>query len=1346
MANNTIDTLDIKIKSSSDEAIKNLDRLIGRLRIVQHTTGNVSGKSIANIGKGTASNLNKSATASKNLSTNLSSLPKQILGLNTNFGKFSQVAGSFYANCFLITRGIKKIGNAVNSAMDYVETYNYFNVSMDKIGKQFGKQYSEYGYDSAEEYANSFKSRLTDLMTKMTGYEVGDGGELKRSTTQTQNLSLDPEQLMNYQAKVAAVSNSVGMLGENTISTAKALSMLSADLSSLTNVPIESVMTNLQSGLIGQSRALYKYGIDITNNTLQELADANAITKKVSAMSQSEKMQLRVLAILQQSKIAWGDQANTINSVANQYRIFGQQTQNLSRILGNLFLPIVQYALPYINGMVIALQKLFETIGFKLWGDNWLTEVMDGISGGASDIDGLYDSIEDVGDATDDASKKAKKLKDNLNTLAIDKLNIISPKDKKSSKDEDGGTFDLSNQIGKAVSDYEKVWNKALKNSRNKAQEIANAIISAFQKGDYQGIGKYISNGLTKSLESIPWNTIYQKVGSFGTGLAQFLNGLITPELFYEVGRNIAKFLGLRVEFALNFFKELDWSNVGESIANGLNGFFENYPWADTAEALNKFVDGFEKALGSFISNINYKSVFKAFFDFFGNLEIDTILVIPMLKAFLKIKRGASKEFSSVGALIRKALSKVAGGIVSVKDNIKILGGKDGIKYTFLQGKDGIDNFRNGLSKTSRAILGAGGIIAAFAGTKTAIEGINDGSKTVLDGLGQIVISAGISAFALYTAFGPAGLAMAGISVLVGGIIGISKHIDSLNNKRIELQFSDKNGVTLDDLNEKLRNAFKSVKKLPKSFTDNMEKMSESTDTIKTSMDTITAIGSALKNSANTSMTSADKIKEAFKKLEDAAKQYLDSSYTNTITSLELNRTSLEAAGIDVDEQIKKATEAYSKNYNKLKKATKEYRKEIEAGRPNSEKANKNRQKIYGMTGMDNDKSKKIVDEAKKNISSKKLNINDVFDNSHKLDKSKLKKKFEEAKSVYNEQLKAVNEYWNSQINQKGISKEVKKTFENLQKLDQQELQEIFNKNYTQPLQQALNKSLNSGIDWDVIKKAINDGDLFKVEYLINNDRPTEFADDIVEIYNQIFNTVGGKGKRLAYQTTKDIISGFLVKNDSDLDATLKSDWKTFFLSVSKGISLEEARKEIQVKTISMLGRISLDEAKERLQGKIKDLFNIKSDFAFRLGFSVDETKSPKGKNQWFNKSFLDTIRNNDNIIRTTIKPIGYKANGGMVKSADLFYANENGNAELIGRYGNQTGVANQGQIVDAIEEASYRGHMRALASVGASQDQVIENHLTVELDGDVVAKKVSKANARNGAQIIGNQNGYVFG
>ena len=76
------------------------------------------------------------------------------------------------------------------------------------------------------------------------------------------------------------------------------------------NIDYADVMGNLQSGLIGQSRALYKYGIDITNATLQTYAYEMGLSKAVSEMTQAEKMQLRLIAILDQSKVAWGDLAN----------------------------------------------------------------------------------------------------------------------------------------------------------------------------------------------------------------------------------------------------------------------------------------------------------------------------------------------------------------------------------------------------------------------------------------------------------------------------------------------------------------------------------------------------------------------------------------------------------------------------------------------------------------------------------------------------------------------------------------------------------------------------------------------------------------------------------------------------------------------------------------------------------------------------------------------------------------------------------------------------------------------------------------------------------------------------
>lgn len=350
------------------------------------------------------------------LTTSFSRLTSQSRRATGSICSFSRIVGTFYAKCFMLIRGVKALGKSIESSMDYIETYNYFNVITDKIGAEFGNAWKENGYSSAEEYSKSFRERLNNLTSQMTGFNIGDEGGLYMSGNV--GLGLDPEKIMAYQANISSITNAVGLMGETSVNTSKALTMLAADLSSLKNQDLESVMKNLQSGLIGQSRALYKYGIDITNNTLQTYAYANGIDKAVQEMTQAEKMQLRLLAILDQSKVAYGDMANTISGVANQYRIFKQQISNLARIIGNLFIPVLQAVLPYINGFVIALQRLFTWIG-NLLGVKW-ENLMDGISSGYTDtgLEELYDNAEDVTGALEDANKAANKLKKTIHSYA----------------------------------------------------------------------------------------------------------------------------------------------------------------------------------------------------------------------------------------------------------------------------------------------------------------------------------------------------------------------------------------------------------------------------------------------------------------------------------------------------------------------------------------------------------------------------------------------------------------------------------------------------------------------------------------------------------------------------------------------------------------------------------------------------------------------------------------------------------------------------------------------------------------------------------------------------------------
>lgn len=535
-----------------------------------------------------ASQGGKVGTASSTVVRNFDGFSKTAGTARNSAFSLASMFGKLYASYFMVIRGVKALSNSIETSMNYVETYNYFNVTMKKIGKDFAALNGQFGSDSAEAYADEFSKRLSELSTKMTGYVLGASGELVESGVL--GLGVDPQQLMQFQARIGAITNSVGLVGEASIDTSKALSMLSADISSLTNMDLSQVMTSLSSGLIGQSRALYKFGIDITNNTLKQYAYAEGIEKAVSEMSQAEKMQLRLLAILDQSKVAWGDQANTLNSVANQYRVLSQQWQNLSRTLGNLFLPIVQKALPVVNGLVISINRLFTALGFSLYGDTWLADLQDGISGGAYD-DGFESLEEDVDGATE-ALEKFKK-----SARGFDELNIIGTQPNLS-KDVLGiGQIDLSAQISASLQEYESVWEKSFANLESEAQKFADAFteklniekiaenIKAFAdsaKNLYENLkplGEGLLKGFFDTLEKA--KDISLKLLTDGMNVLSSVLGIFPEQTLETVGEHLGEIVAhlLLLKTASSFLSTID--KLGGKVSGffgGIGGVLNKFP------------------------------------------------------------------------------------------------------------------------------------------------------------------------------------------------------------------------------------------------------------------------------------------------------------------------------------------------------------------------------------------------------------------------------------------------------------------------------------------------------------------------------------------------------------------------------------------------------------------------------------------------------------------------------------------------------------------------------------------------------------------------------------------------
>ena len=81
-------------------------------------------------------------------------------------------------------------------------------------------------------------------------------------------------------------------------------------------------------------------------------------------------------------------------------------------------------------------------------------------------------------------------------------------------------------------------------------------------------IGKLIAWHLTNSdavfsdaMESINWDAVYEKARNFGTGLADFLNGLfVDTSLFSSLGKTIAGSLNTALHALNSFGTTFDWT------------------------------------------------------------------------------------------------------------------------------------------------------------------------------------------------------------------------------------------------------------------------------------------------------------------------------------------------------------------------------------------------------------------------------------------------------------------------------------------------------------------------------------------------------------------------------------------------------------------------------------------------------------------------------------------------------------------------------------------------------------------------------------------------------------------
>lgn len=604
----------------------------------------------------------RASTSTKKLGNALSSLKDKLKSAHKSSKGFVSSIGMFYAKFFLIIRAVKKFGQAIGSAQDYIEEFNYFSVALDKVGKDSANQFKKAGYNSAEEYAGSFRKRFGKLQKQLTGYKV-DYNTGDATNTFSHNLGLDLTEVMNYNAAIAQITNSAGMLGETSIATSKALTMLSADWASLANLDTADVMQNFQSGLVGQSRALYKYGIDITSAGLAQTAMNHGVTESIKNLSQQSKMQLRVLTMLEQSKVAYSDLAKTINSPNNQLRMLDAGFKKLALSIGALFMPIVQKLYPYMNAMVMVLQDFAQ----------WVAKLA-GIKLGDTDSSRKTPEVPDYSDAADDTdkvaknmdktAKKTKKAADNLQGFDIvNKLQDNSDTD--GDDDDKNADIDLSKDIGDALKNYEKIWDNAFKSNKNKAVELykkmKKAILDAWKGGDFTSLGSALANWINKGMNKIPWTKIKKTTKKIAKSLATFLNGFVKKLDWTKLGENFSEGLNTWFETSYTFFKTFDWLKFGQSIKEGITAAIDTFDGDLAGKSLGAKLRGMIQFAFGVMVDFPYKNLGKKIGDYINGFleEMGEVRKNTGLTGWQELGKTISDGITGILDTIDTALSTV---------------------------------------------------------------------------------------------------------------------------------------------------------------------------------------------------------------------------------------------------------------------------------------------------------------------------------------------------------------------------------------------------------------------------------------------------------------------------------------------------------------------------------------------------------------------------------------------------------------------------------------------------------------------------------------------------------------
>lgn len=543
-----------------------------------------------------------------------------------------------------VQNGVSAIKQSFNGLGSAVKKIGLLIGGAFAVGKlvQFGKECVELGSDLAE-VQNVVDVTFTTMSDKVNEFA-------KNAMT---SAGLSETMAKRYVGTFGAMSKSFGFSEAQAYDMSTALTQLTGDVASFYNISQDLAYIKLKSVFTGEAETLKDLGVVMSQSALDQYALANGYGKTTSAMTEQEKVALRLAFVQNQLSAASGDFIRTSDSWANQVRVMQLQLQSLKATVGqgliNIFTPVLK-VINILLGKLATLANAFKSFTELITGKKSSGQTS-GSGAGLAGTDAIADTADQYGQAADNAEKLANANKDNATATkkanketknylsSLDEVHKVSSTEGTSSTPSGSGSSGtgsgsggLPSSVGSvdygSLAEGENALDK-ISDSAKKLADLLKKLWKPFQDA-WKKEGKNTINAAKTALDGLKKLAV-----SVGKSLVEvWTNGTGTTILttMLKIAQNVLKTIG---NIASGFADAWNKNNVGTQIIQNI---------ADALVVVMQLVEKIAEDTATWAANLdfypllesisNLTSTFAPILESIGNvLEwIYNNIVLPMLK------------------------------------------------------------------------------------------------------------------------------------------------------------------------------------------------------------------------------------------------------------------------------------------------------------------------------------------------------------------------------------------------------------------------------------------------------------------------------------------------------------------------------------------------------------------------------------------------------------------------------------------------------------------------------------------------------------------------------------------